>query len=80
MRLFGSILMALGILIGVALGGFVLLGGSALGLTWIVSVAVAKITFLGSIGLLGAGAVLHRLDRRRKDQALIEPPRHDTRS
>ena len=74
MRFFGSILMALGILAGIAVGAFVLVGGSAFGFTWLVSVAIAKVTFLGAIGLLAAGAVLHRIDRRRHDHALLEPP------
>jgi hypothetical protein len=72
MRLLGSILMALGILVGIGLAGFMVLGGGAFGLTWLLSVAIAKLTFLGSIGLLGAGAVLHRIDRRLKDRVLLE--------
>jgi hypothetical protein len=72
MRFFGSVLMALGILVGIAVAGFVLLGGSTFGFTWLMSVAIAKVTFLGAIGLLGAGAVLHRIDRRRQNHALLE--------
>ena len=71
MRLLGSILMALGILVGIGLAGFLVLGGGAFGLTWLLSVAVAKVTLVGSLGLLGAGAVLHRIDHRRKGRVLL---------
>lgn len=72
MRFFGSALMALGVLVGIAVGAFILTSGSAFGFTWLVSVAIAKLTFLGAIGLLGAGAVLHRIDRRRQDHARFQ--------
>jgi hypothetical protein len=70
MRLFGSILTALGILLGVAVGVFCLVGGGAFGLTWLASVAMAKLGFITALGFLGAGAVVHRIDRRREDREL----------
>lgn len=77
MRFLGSILMALGILLGIAVAAFVLVGSSALGLSWLVSVAIAKVTFFGAIGLLGTGAVFHRIDRRRQHGALLNKPDDD---
>jgi hypothetical protein len=70
MRFLGSVLMALGILVGLALGVFILLGGGSFGFTWLVSVAIAKLTFLSSVALLGAGAVFHRIDRRRQNSLM----------
>src|SRR5262245_7576342 len=70
MRLVGAAFMALGLLLGMALSAFLLLGGAAFGLTWILSVAVAKLAFLAAIGLIGAGAVLRRIDGRRTDRTL----------
>jgi hypothetical protein len=70
MRLFGAVFMAVGLLVGMALSAFLWTGGAAFGLTWILSLVVAKLTFLGAIGLIGVGAVLRRIDRRRDGRTL----------
>jgi hypothetical protein len=64
MRIVGSTLMILGLLVGLADGFLILTGGAAFGVSWIVSVALAKLIFISSLGLLGAGAVVHRLANR----------------
>jgi hypothetical protein len=65
-------LMAVGLLVGLALTLFLVAGGHALGLTWLASVAVAKLSFVSSIGLMGCGAALHRLDRKRRARTIVE--------
>jgi hypothetical protein len=70
MRFFGSLLMGIGVFIGVAAAAFVFTGGATLGLTWIVSVGLAKMMFLTALGFLGSGAVVQRIDKRRKDNQL----------
>jgi hypothetical protein len=72
MRFFGTLLMALGILVGIAAAALTLLGAGGLGVPWLLSVAITKLTFMGALGLLGGGAVLHRIDRRRQERQL--PP------
>ena len=72
MRLAGWILMALGLLVGLSLTAFLVMGGSALGLTWLASVAVGKLAFVSSLGLMGGGAALHRLEWRRRDRNLLQ--------
>jgi hypothetical protein len=64
MGILGSILMILGLLVGLADGFFIVTGGNAFGFSWIVSVALAKMIFISSLGLLGVGAVLQRLANR----------------
>ena len=77
MRLAGSILMALGLLIGLSLTAFLAMGAGALGLTWLASIAVGKLAFVSSLGLMGSGATLHRLERKRKDRKLLETSTQD---
>lgn len=77
MRMLGSILMGLGILVGLLLGAFVFAGSGAFGLSWLAGILVGKLTFLGAIGLLGTGAVLHRLDRRRSARELLDRARDE---
>jgi len=80
MRLFGAVFMALGLLVGMALSAFLLTGGAAFGLTWVLSLVVAKLTFLGAIGLIGAGAVLRRIDRRRESRTLASGAERQSQS
>ena len=80
MSLFGAVFMALGLLVGMALSAFLLTGRTAFGLTWILSLVVAKLTFLGAIGLIGAGAVLRRIDRRREGRTLASGAERQSQS
>ena len=57
--------MALGALVGVATGLAVLAGVDVPGVgSWLVGVAVAKLGFITAFGLIGAGAVMHRIGAR----------------
>jgi hypothetical protein len=62
--------MILGALLGGAVGLGMLVGLSIPGVSWIVAVALAKLSLVASGGLMAGGAVLQRLAARRE-----EPPR-----
>jgi hypothetical protein len=62
--------MILGALVGGAVGLGILLGLSIPGVSWIVAVALAKLSLVASGGLMAGGAVLQRLAARQ-----AEPPR-----
>ena len=65
MRRLGSILMALGALVGVGTGVAVLTGVDVPGVgSWLVAVAVAKLGFISGFALIAAGAILRRLASR----------------
>ena len=65
MRRLGSILMALGAVVGVGTGVAVLTGADIPGVgSWLVAVAVAKLGFIAGFTLIAAGAVLHRMAAR----------------
>jgi hypothetical protein len=64
MRRLGSVLLALGLLIGVAGGAGLMLGLHASGLHWVIAIGLAKLTLLASGGLMAGGALLQRLARR----------------
>jgi hypothetical protein len=64
MRPLGALLLALGVLLGCAVGVALLLGVQLPGVTWLVAVGLTKLTLIASGGLMGAGAVLLRLAKR----------------
>jgi hypothetical protein len=66
MRRIASVLMALGVAIGVVDGGAILFHIGLAGVPWLVNVALAKLGFIAALGLLGGGAVAGRLSRRRE--------------
>ena len=72
MRLLGTMLLALGVLLGAAVGIGILLGVSVPGVSWLVAVGLAKLTLVASAGLMAAGATLHRLARRSEDRPQLE--------
>jgi hypothetical protein len=72
MRSLGSLLLFLGLLVGVAGGAGLMLGLHASGWAWLVTIGLAKLTLLASGGLMAAGAGLHRLARRDEAQELLE--------
>jgi hypothetical protein len=62
MRRFGSVLMALGAIVGVGTGLAVLTGVDIPGVgSWLVAVAVAKLGFIAAFALIGGGAILRRV-------------------
>ena len=67
MRLFGQVLMALGVAVGGAVGLALLFHLSVPGMPWLLALGLAKLTLVGSAGLLGAGAFIQRLANRRDE-------------
>jgi hypothetical protein len=71
MRSVGSGLITIGVLLGTVLGVALLSGVSVPGLPWLIAVGLAKMVFFSSLGLIGAGAALHRLARRQEERARL---------
>jgi len=63
--------MALGVLIGIAVGFGMLAGASVPGVSWFIAVGLVKLTLLASVGFIGAGATLHRLAKRAEKRKFI---------
>ena len=78
MRALGEVLMGLGLALGAALA-FALAAGHwspwLTSLPWLVAIGLAKLTFIGAVGLLASGAVLRRLAIRADERALPPPER-----
>ena len=70
MRRIASVLMALGVAVGVIDAGAIFFHIGLAGVPWIVNVALAKLGFIAALGLLGGGAVAGRLSRRREVERL----------
>jgi hypothetical protein len=64
MRPLGTLLLALGALLGTVVGVGILLGVQLPGLSWLVAVGMVKLALIASGGLMAGGAVLIRLARR----------------
>ena len=64
MRRIASMLMALGVAVGVLDAGAIFFHIGLAGVPWLVNVALAKLGFIAALGLLGGGAVAGRLSRR----------------
>lgn len=74
-RIIGNTLIGAGIVVGSGVA-LVMLGGVPLpAMPWIVAVGLAKLTLLGSGGLMAAGAVCNRLALRQEQRALTPPSR-----
>jgi len=63
-RRIASMLMALGVAVGVLDAGAIFFHIGLAGVPWLVNVALAKLGFIAALGLLGGGAVAGRLSRR----------------
>ena len=75
MRSFGTLLLFLGLLIGVIGAAGLMAGLHATGWAWLVSIGLAKLTLLASGGLMAGGAILQRLARRADAERLLPSPR-----
>ena len=64
----GRILLALGAILGGAVGLAMLVGTPFVGLSWLVAIGVAKLALVASAGLMTGGAALLRIDRRRQER------------
>jgi hypothetical protein len=76
MRRLGKMLAFLGLALGCALGLGIMFVPGMPGLSWLIAVGLAKLTFVGSIGLIGAGAAFQRLANRseERERLLSAPP------
>jgi hypothetical protein len=70
MRRIASVLMALGVAVGVIDAGAIFFHIGLAGVPWFVTVALAKLGFVAALGLLGGGAVAGRLSRRQEVERL----------
>jgi hypothetical protein len=69
MRRFGSVLVAVGVLVGVITGASILAGVQLPGVdSWLAEVAIAKLAFFSALGLIAAGTVLQRTADRRAER------------
>jgi hypothetical protein len=71
MRLLGQLLMILGVAAGGAVGLALLFHLSIPGVPWLIALGLAKLTLVGSAGLLGAGAFVQRLANRHDDRPAL---------
>jgi hypothetical protein len=74
LKRFGSLLMVIGLTIGGILGIGVIAGVKVAGVPLLVAIGLGKLTFLGAIGLMGAGAALRRLALREEKRELASRP------
>jgi hypothetical protein len=75
MRPLGKLLAGLGLTVGILLGVALMFPGHLGGINWLIAVGLAKLTFIGSLGLIGAGAVLQRLaNREDRNRRQLEEP------
>ena len=72
MRRLGTVLMVGGLALGMGVGLAMAAGFTLESLPWIVAVGITKLTLLASAGLMGAGAVCHRLAARDERLKLLE--------
>jgi hypothetical protein len=66
--------MALGLVIGLVLGIGVIAGIKVSGVPLLVAIGLGKLTFVGAVGLMAAGAALRRLALRKalRDREAVE--------
>jgi hypothetical protein len=67
----GTLLLALGVLLGCIVGAGLLFGVELPGVPWLVAVGLTKLTLIAAGGLMASGAVLHRLARRSEDREAL---------
>ena len=71
MRSLGTLLLSLGLVVGVSGGIGLIAGLHVTGWTWLVAIGLAKLTLLASGGLMAGGAMLQRLARKQEAQRLL---------
>jgi hypothetical protein len=73
MRSLGTVLLALGALLGCLVGVGLLFGVQLPGVPWLIAVGMIKLTLIAAGGLMAGGAVLHRLSRRADERGALRP-------
>ena len=73
LRRIGSLLLATGVAVGAGVGVAMLVGFRPAGLSWLLAVGLAKLTLAASGGLMAAGAVCLRLDKRDAERKALSP-------
>jgi hypothetical protein len=68
MRRLGDVLMWSGAGVGGAVGIGLMLGVTLPGMPWLFALGLVKLTLIGALGLMTAGAVVRRLARRAEDR------------
>ena len=57
--------MGAGVLLGTSVGLAMLMGVRINGLPWLAAVGLVKLTIVAAVGMIGAGATMHRLAGRK---------------
>jgi len=74
-RIVGRLLAALGLVVGGAMSLALAVPIHVAGISWLIGIGLVKLTFLTSLGLIGAGAVLQRLANRSDARRHLADPR-----
>ena len=74
MRRLGQLLSLLGLAVGGLLALTMMFPLHVSGLSWIVAVGLAKLTFVASLTLIGVGAVVQRVAIRSAERSKLLPP------
>ena len=77
MRGLSRLLLAAGLVLGGAVALAMVAHIGLPGASWLLNVAVAKLTLIGAGGLLAGGAITGRLAKRQEQRELAAPPPHD---
>ena len=70
MRRLATLLLGLGLAVGVIDAGAIFFHLGIAGVPWLVNVALAKLGFIAALGLLGGGAVAGRIARREESSRI----------
>jgi hypothetical protein len=70
-RRIGSLLLWLGLLVGIIGGIGLTVGMHFTGVAWLVAIGLSKLTLVASLGLMAGGGVLQRLARRGDEQQAV---------
>ncbi|MGI8402846.1 MAG: hypothetical protein ACR2NS_14760 [Gemmatimonadaceae bacterium] len=72
MRRLGQFLMGLGAALGSLVGIAIAVHAGAPNASWLINVALAKLSLIAAGGLMGAGAVAVRIDNRNRAREVVE--------
>ena len=78
MKRLGQFFLTLGLVVGIGTAAALWLPWQLSGFAWLLGVGVTKLAFAGSLGLMGAGAVMRRLAARSEAIGALPAPADDT--